>query len=707
MAKPYERLTLEQVATYPRPGMSTPGSLSFTPDSQRVTYLAAPEGNLVRSLYAFDPATGEHTVLAGPEGATSDASFSREEQLQRERMRLREVGVTSYQFAKKADPPVLLVPQPPGLRVLARGAWIDLPGTAGALDPTLSEDGSQVLFVRDGELWLAPVSAPGEPRRLTHDAEDGLTNGMAEFIAAEELGRSSGAWLSPDGSRIAYIQADSRHIPNYPIVHQGLDQPDTEHHRYPFAGDANAKLRLGILPAAGGATTWLDTGPADSYIARVAWQPSGALVVEVLSRDQRDLTVFAFDTGGERSVLRREHGDPWFNLGDGTRYLESGEGVFSSERTGFRHLYLRDANGDERAITDGEWMVTRIVSVDEKGRNAWFEGTREGPLVRHLYRVSLDGGELEQITNEPGHHNCEISPDFRAYVEHFSCREAAPIVRVRALDGSQDVVLFDNRGSSAESLGLQVPEFIDVAAANGMPLHGALYRPADSGPGPFPLIVSVYGGPHAQAVGDHWSLTVDLRAQYLAQNGYVVLKLDNRGSAARGLAFEAELAGRFGTIEVEDQVAGVEALIARGLVDRERVGIYGWSYGGYMTAMSMMRRPDLFKAGVAGAPVADWDGYDTGYTERYMGTPQSNPDGYRDGSLLTHAGKLEGRLLLVHGGVDENVHFRHTARLIVALTKAQKHYDLLLFPEERHMPRDRAGLEYMERRLVTYFEEHL
>jgi dipeptidyl-peptidase-4 len=291
------------------------------------------------------------------------------------------------------------------------------------------------------------------------------------------------------------------------------------------------------------------------------------------------------------------------------------------------------------------------------------------------------------------------------YVEQFSCRQAAPVVRLRSVDGSTDLTLFDNNATSADSLGLQVPQFIEVAAPNGMPLHGALYRP--DGEGPFPLIVSVYGGPHAQLVGDHWSLTVDLRAQYLAQNGYLVLKLDNRGSAARGLAFEAELAQRFGTIEVEDQAAGVEALVKEGLADPARVGIYGWSYGGYMTAMSMMRRPDIFKVGVAGAPVADWDGYDTGYTERYMGTPQSNADGYRDGSLLTHAAKLEGKLMLVHGGVDENVHFRHTARLIVALTNAQKHYDLLLFPEERHMPRDRAGLEYMERRLVGYFEENL
>ena len=223
----------------------------------------------------------------------------------------------------------------------------------------------------------------------------------------------------------------------------------------------------------------------------------------------------------------------------------------------------------------------------------------------------------------------------------------------------------------------------------------------------YPLVVSVYGGPHVQRVADDWMLTVDLRAQYLAQQGYVVLKLDNRGSLNRGLAFEAAIADRMGTVEVDDQVAGVRHMAALPYVDGSRVGIYGWSYGGYMTCMAMMRAPDVFKVGVSGAPVTDWDGYDTGYTERYMGTPQSNPEGYHDSSVLTHAAKLQGRLLLVHGMVDENVHFRHTARLIVALTAADKDYDLLVFPEERHMPRDLKGMEYQERRVLDYLNRNL
>ncbi len=246
------------------------------------------------------------------------------------------------------------------------------------------------------------------------------------------------------------------------------------------------------------------------------------------------------------------------------------------------------------------------------------------------------------------------------------------------------------------------------AAADGSKMYGMVYKPGAMESGKkYPLIVSVYGGPHAQRAVDDWSLTVDLRAQYLAQRGFIVLKVDNRGSANRGLEFEAALADRMGTVEVDDQVAAVREMAKLPWVDASRVGIYGWSYGGYMTCMAMMRAPEVFKVGVSGAPVTDWDGYDTGYTERYMGTPQSNPEGYKDSSVLTHVAKLRGKLLIVHGMVDENVQFRHTARLIVALTEANKDYDLLVFPEERHMPRDAKGLEYQERRVLEYFQREL
>ena len=316
----------------------------------------------------------------------------------------------------------------------------------------------------------------------------------------------------------------------------------------------------------------------------------------------------------------------------------------------------------------------------------------------------MRGGEIETLSEPGGLHSAALSRDGKWLAMMSSSLDSAPTISLVATDGSERRTLYQP-GASAESLALDAPELRTFSAADGTTLYGALYRPL--GDGPHPLLVAVYGGPHAQTVLDAWGLTVDLRAQYLAQQGFLVLKLDNRGMAGRGLEFEAHLHRRMGTTEVDDQAAAVEQLAVEGLVDIERVGVYGWSYGGYMTVMSMLRRPELFKVGVSGAPVSDWDGYDTGYTERYMGTPQNNAEGYREGSLLTHADQLQGQLLLIHGGVDENVHFRHTARLITALTAADRDYDLLIFPEERHMPRDQAGLEYQERRVARYFERHL
>ncbi|MGE5595362.1 MAG: S9 family peptidase [Hyphomicrobiales bacterium] len=709
MTRPFEQLTVAQVAAFPRPGTVVAGCLGFTPDSTGLTYLFSAEGSLVRSLWLYDIATGDRTVLAG-DTAAGDAPISREEELRRERLRLRELGITDYQWAKSAPRPVLLVPS--AGRLLAsvdRGELTELPGCDGAIDPRLSPDGSRVAFVRDGELWVADVPG-GQPRQLTTGAEDGLTNGLAEFIAQEELDRASGYWWSPDGERIAFIQADERHIPVYPIVHQGRGAVDIENHRYPFAGQPNARLRLGIVPVVGGEPEWLDLGHGDSYIARVGWRPDGVLTAQVLSRDQRDLWLYAFE-GGIRRLLLHEHSEPWLNLSNDTRFLESGEFLWSSERSGFRHLYLYAADGTAlRQLTAGDWLVTRVVHADEARRVVYFTGTRDGVTERHLYAVSLDGGEIRRLTDEPGWHDAVVSPDGRYFADVHSSLAHGPRITLRPLDGGEPAVLFANEDASADALGLAPPALLTLPAADGTTeLHAALYEPADREPGRrYPVVVSVYGGPHAQRVANEWSLTVDLRAQYLAQHGFAVLKVDNRGSANRGLAFEAPLHLRTGFVEIDDQVHALRALAERlDYLDLGRAGIYGWSYGGYATLMALARYPEVFAVGVAGAPVTHWDGYDTAYTERYMSTPEKNPEGYEQSSVMAHVEGIRGKLMLVHGMADENVHFRHTARLIVALARAQKSYDLLIFPEERHMPRDAAGLEYQERRVLGYFEEHL
>lgn len=713
MTRAFEAISIQQVASFPRPGMAAPGAVRFTPDGAAITYLFSEEGTLVRSLWRYEIATGTRTVLAGPRpGSGEEGGLSREEELRRERARLRELGVTQYQFARSADPAVLLVPLGGATFVSVGGEKlreIDVPREA--LDPRLSDDGARLAFVRDGELCVTGT-AGGGIRQLTTGAEDGVTNGLAEFIAQEELDRDEGYWWSPDGERIAFIRADCRHIPKYPIVHQGRDEIDVEVHRYPFAGQPNAFLDLGVVEVATGEVRWLDHGVGrDCYIARVAWRPDGALTVQVLSRDQRRLQLFAFDVEtGERELLLERSGDPWINLDNDTRFLNSGEMVRTSEKTGFRHLYINHPGmRAARQLTEGSWMVTRLVSVDEERRLAYFMATRESVLERHLYVVALDGGELRRLTGEPGWHDVTIDRDHQRFIDTWSSLSHGPRVALRTITGGLEAMLFDNAGATGEELGLAPPELMTVSAADGVTeLHGAVYLPpAGRSGGPYPLIVSVYGGPHAQRVANEWSLTVDLRAQYLAREGFAVFKLDNRGSANRGLAFEAPIHLCTGRIEVDDQAAGARRLVEQGLADPARVGIYGWSYGGYMTLMAMLREPALFRVGVAGAPVTHWDGYDTAYTERYMSTPGENASGYEASSVLAQVSRLDGKLLLVHGMIDENVHFRHTARLMVALSAAQKEYDALVFPEERHMPRDTRGLEYQERRLIEYFRAHL
>jgi len=299
-------------------------------------------------------------------------------------------------------------------------------------------------------------------------------------------------------------------------------------------------------------------------------------------------------------------------------------------------------------------------------------------------------------------HGAVIAPDFSSFVDAWDSLLGPPNINVVGMTDPRSTISIHSPDVSVD---LPPPELHSFRTSDGVELHAAVYRPTVSGRAP--VIVSVYGGPGPQMVNDSWAQTVDLRAQMLAQQGFVVLKVDNRGSARRGLAFEAPIARRFGQIEVRDQVEGIRWLETLGFADVSRVGIYGWSYGGYMALMALATAPDVFKAGLAGAPVTVWEGYDTAYTERYMGTPQENPEGYRLGSPLTHVDRLRGKLLMIHGMIDENVHFRHTARVMQALIDAGKPFETLLYPNERHMPRSEHDRVDMERRILEFFQRNL
>ncbi len=714
----HPELTPEDVATYPLPGLAIPGDFAFSPDDRLITYLYSPDESLTRQLYTFDPETGEQRPLVVPPGdGTTEEGISLEEALRRERQRQRGLGVTQYAWARHANR--LLVPFGGALFVQdGDGAPLReiLPsGAHPALDPQLSPDGAWVAYVQDAELSVVSADG-GEPRQLTHGARGtGKTHGLAEFIAQEEMGRSHGFWWSSDSERIAFTEVDETQIPVYRITHQGKDATGDgaqEDHRYSFAGMPNATVRLGVVPAAGGESVWMDLGAEqDQYLARVNWFPDGTLTAQIENRAQTVLDLVRFDLAtGAQTRLLRETSDVWINLHDLLRPLENGGFIWASERTGFQHLYRHDRDGILlNAITSGDWMVDGIAGVDEANGLVYFTGTLDGPTERHLYAGSFDGGEPRRITDAPGMHSVVTDHALRRFIDVHHNTETPPTVTLRSLvDGTLIRALYDKIDPRIARLGLQPPELVTLASRDGETLHGAIYRPpVRFGAGPFPTIVSVYGGPHAQRVQNSWGMTVDMRAQYLRAVGFLVFVLDNRGSARRGLAFEGRIKHNMGNVEVRDQVDGVRWLVTRGLADPARVGIYGWSYGGYMSAISLARAPETFKVAVAGAPVTHFDGYDTHYTERYMGTPQSNPTGYTASSVMHHVPTMTGKLLLIHGLIDENVHFRHTARLINALIRARKPYDLLLFPDERHMPRKIEDRVFMEEQIRDYFVRNL
>ena len=712
------RIPVEEIAKFPPPGMSTPVSFSFSPDDSLLIYLYGEDGSPVRKLYGLDTRTGESKVIQAAAEPESD-DLSIEEQLLRQRQRQLGQGIVRYSWADSGD--VILIPAQSGIYVKdgpeAPARRVVSAESGPTMDPQLSPDGTQVAYVTDAEVYVAPVSGePVEPRQLTHGARGtGKTNGLAEYISQEEMHRLHGFWWSRDGSQIAFEEVDETHIPVYRIVHQGKDDTGAsaqEDHRYPFAGEPNARVRLGVVPATGGEPVWMDLGDDDDiYLARVDWMPDGSLCAQLQNREQTRLDLIRFNTStGQGVTLLTETSDVWINLHNMFRSLKDGNFIWASERSGFRHLYLYDGDGNlVRQLTEGDWAIDALSGVDQDAGLVYFTGTKDGPTECHLYSVPLEGGLITRLTQDAGTHIVTLDHASNRFVDTFSSTNTPPTVTLRSLqDGSALHTIHSTDDPRVDELALSPPELVSIESRDGETLHGALYRPApEFGDGPHPTVIYTYGGPHAQVVNNHWSMTCAMRSQYLRSLGYLVFCLDNRGSARRGLEFEGVIKHNMGDIEVRDQVDGVRWLIDNGLADPDRVGVYGWSYGGFMTLMCLARTSGVFKMGVAGAPVTHWDGYDTHYTERYMSTPQSNPDGYATGSVMTHVDSIEGDLLIVHGLIDENVHFRHTARLINALIKARKPYELMMFPDERHMPRSQADRIYMEERITDFFQRNL
>ncbi|HXV40001.1 MAG TPA: S9 family peptidase [Steroidobacteraceae bacterium] len=706
----------------------------FAPDGRLVTYLRGrDDAPTVYDLWAYDIAAGSHRLLVDSRVLVpAEGTLSAEEEARRERQRIAALrGIVEYQWAP--DSKALLFPLGGDLYHYALGRPADqavrrLTATeAFETDPRYSPRGRYVSFIRDQDLYAVEL-ATGAERRLTTGGGGLVSHGVAEFIAQEEMNRDTGYWWSPDERHIAYTRVDESPVAEVERFEITADGARTFRQRYPATGQANAEVRLAILALATGEVAWAELGHEDHYLARVDWFPEGDRVLaQVQSRDQKRLDAIAIPvSGGAGKPLFTERSDTWVSLHSDLTFLpQRREILWASERSGHNHLYRYDYTGTLKgAVTagdwdvDGEWQAAAVRGVDERRGRVYFMATKKTPLERQLYAASLDDGPAREpvaITTRDGWHNVTMSRDARRMIVGYSDPGQPPQLSLHDASGKRLAWLVENRLDASHPYAgyldrHSTPEYGTIPAADGTPLYWQMHKPAGFDPAKrYPAVLLVYGGPTVQTVARRWGDRRGGQAvQLLAQRGYVVFALDNRGSGSRGRKFNEALYRRMGGVEVTDQLAGIEWLKRQPYVDPTRVGVYGWSYGGYMTLMLLAQSPGTFKAGVAGAPVTEWALYDTHYTERYLGTPQENPEGYRQSDVLTHAGAISDRLLLVHGMADDNVLFTNTTKLIPLLVAKGLPFEMLAYPGSRH-----AALSFKDtgihgwKTILDFFDRHL
>ncbi|MEX2120026.1 MAG: DPP IV N-terminal domain-containing protein [Pirellulales bacterium] len=701
---------LEQFAATRGFSLGWPSSVSVSADGRSVLFLRSPPRGFVRDLYEFDASSGKTRLVLSAERLLggADEKLSVEELARRERMRSTARGIAAYELSE--DSSRVLVPLSGSLVVVDRagGRVRTLPSAPGhPIDPRLSPDGRWVASVRNGDLYVQGIDAP-DLHRLTETGSDTLTNGLAEFVAQEEMGRFHGYWWSPDSRSIAFQETDQSGVELLHISDPLHPERAPNSFRYPRAGQPNARVRLGVVPATGGTATWVQWDHQRfPYLATVKWQRGGPLTILVQNRRQTAQQLLAVDTStGSTRHLLTETDDAWLNLDQATpHWLEDGTGfLWSTERRGGWQVELRAPDGSLlHELTGPQLGYRSLLDVDCRRGIAWLTAAAD-PLEAHLYEVPLDpaAGEPRRTTTMPGVHSAVFSKQHDVYVHTAFTRQG---------ERTQTVVGPDGRGlGQLESVAERPPFEPNVeltTVGDEPPFHAALVRPRDFDPSRrYPVVVNVYGGPQAQTVTP--VPAAYLMRQWVADHGFVVVSIDGRGTPARGRDWERVIQGNLIDVPLADQVAGLGALAARyPELDLSRVGIYGWSFGGYFAAMAAMRRPDVFHVAVAGAPVADWHDYDTHYTERYLGLPDQHPEAYERSSVLTYAKQLRRPLLLIHGTADDNVYFLHSLKISDALFRAGIEHDFLPLSGHTHMVADPAVTRLVNTRIADYLVEHL
>ena len=722
------KLTVERINAQPSLSGTLPMRLAWHADGRRLTWLR--RAGEATTLEALDVKTGQKSVLLDgakvlrPAPAGSGATKGGEPRP------LPLAGATWM-----PDGNTLLVPTGGDLftvdvRTGAVRALVETPEAEEYFDP--SPDGTKVAFVRGSDLWVADV-ATGRQVQLTKTGTETLLNGRLDWVYEEELASRSGQafeW-SPDSRAIAYLQLDQSRVPTFPIVDFLPVRNEVRWQRYPKAGAPNAVVRVGVVglapDLAPGRERLVSFTPDDAYVLpQIGFTPdSRNVAVQTMNRAQNELELRLLPVPadrdaplGEPRTVLAERSKTFVNHFGAPRFFDGGRRfLWISERDGYAHVHACDLAGACRPVTKGPWIVdaavafagpAAAVTLDERTGFLYFTATEKDPRERHLYRTRIDGTGFARLTKEDGTHRALVSPDGKFYADTWSDVQTPPRVFVASVDGRRRFPVEEN--AQAPLLGFErgTHEWVELQAKDGTKLYGSLLKPASFDPTKkYPVVVSVYGGPEAQVVtsafGHHSAFH-----HLLASRGFLVWQMDNRGSAGRGQAFEEAVFHDLGRLELEDQLQGVEHLKSLPYVDPARIGITGWSYGGYMTLYAVTHAPKAFASAVAGAHVTDWKHYDSIYTERYMGTPESNPKGYETSSPLARAKDLEAKLLIIHGTSDDNVHLANTIAFTAALIKAARPYELDLHarqmhgfgPREDRLARDKAILAHFERTLA-------
>ncbi len=693
----------------------SPEAVQWSPDGKMLSFVQRDDGGEHGQLWYVDAATGEKKVLVSEAklaGLAPDATKIKDE---REKERVLRYHVAAYVWSP--DSKYLLFDSQGQLWLygLDNGVAVQFTSSSDpSQDPKFSPDGKNIAYLRKHNLYAQPIGV-FEGCQLTDDTDEDILNGEVDWVYAEELGVRSNYFWSPDSKEIAFLQMNEKQVPTYPITDWMPTHPRVEQEKYPKVGDPNPSVRLGVVAVKGGKPKFFAVGSGpDIYVPRFGWVRDGILWVQVLNRaqDTMDLYFIEAKTGHSRKVLTETSPGSWVEVNDVFRILKSGDRfLWSSWRDGHTHLYLYSFDKQnplgadarlERQLEKGDYEVLSVEAVDEQA--VYFTANQGDPRRQGVFAVKLDGTDFRRLSQPEGWHRATFSDDAHHWLDRYSNSSTPPTWSLCGVEGPCKGV-WESR--SVADYGIVAQKFLEFKAEDGTTLYGQLLLPDGAPSGKIPVVMHVYSGPAGQVVLDEWGGTTGLFHQRLRQQGFAVFSVDNRGTPNRGRAFSASIYHQYGVIELKDQLAGLQQLLAQyPQLDKDRVAFWGWSGGGSMTLYGMTHS-DAFKAGVSVAPVTDPRNYDSIYTERYLGLPKDDPKGYEEGNICKVAGQLHGSLLLVHGTSDDNVHFQNSIQMIDALIKADKPFRLMIYPNKTHGIAGTAARTHLFQLIEEHFEREL